>query len=295
MSGRSPLPDPPRWVEATLRALLAPRDRDTITGDLLEEYREVAVPALGTYGAGRWYLRQALSLLTATRVREFVARSLRRDRMVQHPRVASMLWATAAAVTLSGVVLLLMSSHFGPPRLPLGPAFLILALLALSAATAVRSAADIRFWRAGLLWGGLFAAAMVIRMAVDSLVPADVEDFVLARGRSGFSEFDYPRRWLLGVALVVIFLGAGFGGARRTRQVRTGTLTAMVASVIGFLLTVAAAALRSVLVGSGPPSSIDPPLMGVVVVLGLGTVFGAIGAMFGRGLSGLTRKQAAAP
>jgi hypothetical protein len=42
---------------------LPPRDRDTVTGDLLEEYREVILPSRGRLRAQLWYLRHALSLI----------------------------------------------------------------------------------------------------------------------------------------------------------------------------------------------------------------------------------------
>jgi hypothetical protein len=48
---------PPQWAESLLRMLLKPRDRDSVSGDLLEEYRESIVPALGSR-ADRWYIRQ---------------------------------------------------------------------------------------------------------------------------------------------------------------------------------------------------------------------------------------------
>jgi len=48
---------PPRWAESLLRALLPPEDRDSVSGDLLEEYRESMVPALGDK-AKAWYVRQ---------------------------------------------------------------------------------------------------------------------------------------------------------------------------------------------------------------------------------------------
>jgi hypothetical protein len=48
---------PPRWAEATLRVLLKPRDRETISGDLLEEYRDTIVPTRGPT-ANWWYIRQ---------------------------------------------------------------------------------------------------------------------------------------------------------------------------------------------------------------------------------------------
>jgi hypothetical protein len=54
--------EPPRWAEGFLRLGLAPRDRDTIAGDLLEEYRQVILPARGRLRADLWYVRQVLSL-----------------------------------------------------------------------------------------------------------------------------------------------------------------------------------------------------------------------------------------
>ena len=48
---------PPLWAEDLLRAFLRERDRESVTGDLLEEYRETIVPALGS-GADAWYIRQ---------------------------------------------------------------------------------------------------------------------------------------------------------------------------------------------------------------------------------------------
>jgi hypothetical protein len=53
---------PPRWAESLLRILLPSKDRDSISGDLLEEYRESIVPALG-HKADRWYLGQVFGLL----------------------------------------------------------------------------------------------------------------------------------------------------------------------------------------------------------------------------------------
>ena len=57
---------PPRWSEKLLRSLLLERDRDTISGDLLEEYREVVVPTRGAKGARWWYRRQVAGFLWHT-------------------------------------------------------------------------------------------------------------------------------------------------------------------------------------------------------------------------------------
>jgi len=56
-------PNPPRWAEAVLRSLLRPSDRESISGDLLEEYRAARRPALGALGADAWYLKHVGSVL----------------------------------------------------------------------------------------------------------------------------------------------------------------------------------------------------------------------------------------
>ena len=52
-----PISSPPRWAESLLLLLLEPKDRESFSGDLLEEYRETVVPARGR-GANRWYIGQ---------------------------------------------------------------------------------------------------------------------------------------------------------------------------------------------------------------------------------------------
>jgi len=59
---------PPRWAAAVLRLLVAARDRETIAGDLVEQYREEILPRLGRAGARRWYGRQVLSLVSSARL-----------------------------------------------------------------------------------------------------------------------------------------------------------------------------------------------------------------------------------
>ncbi len=52
---------PPRWLQRTLLLFLNARDRETISGDLLEEYREEQLPRSGSIRANYWYLRQLVS------------------------------------------------------------------------------------------------------------------------------------------------------------------------------------------------------------------------------------------
>jgi hypothetical protein len=49
---------PPRWAEIALRLLLTPEDGETVSGDLLEHYREHVRPTRGWLRADLWYLRQ---------------------------------------------------------------------------------------------------------------------------------------------------------------------------------------------------------------------------------------------
>ena len=49
---------PPAWAEEVLRLLLPPKDRDSVRGDLLEEYREEIAPTRGVLRADLWYAKQ---------------------------------------------------------------------------------------------------------------------------------------------------------------------------------------------------------------------------------------------
>jgi predicted DNA repair protein MutK len=61
--GANMIPEqPPAWLEHTLLLFLNVRNRETISGDLLEEYREEQLPRLGSIRANFWYLRQVISI-----------------------------------------------------------------------------------------------------------------------------------------------------------------------------------------------------------------------------------------
>ena len=54
---------PPQWAEWLLRVTLKRADRESVSGDLLEEYRDTVVPARGQSAADVWYLRQAAGFM----------------------------------------------------------------------------------------------------------------------------------------------------------------------------------------------------------------------------------------
>ena len=60
---RALLVTPPRWAEWLLRLTLKRGDRESVSGDLLEEYRDTVVPAPGQSAADVWYLRQVAGFL----------------------------------------------------------------------------------------------------------------------------------------------------------------------------------------------------------------------------------------
>ena len=53
-----------KWGDFVLRLLVRRRDRETISGDLLEEYREHVLPTRGSWSARLWYIRQSLSFVS---------------------------------------------------------------------------------------------------------------------------------------------------------------------------------------------------------------------------------------
>lgn len=56
-------PQPPAFFDRVLRVVLPARDRETISGDLLEIYAEEKLPELGPFRANLWYASQLFSIL----------------------------------------------------------------------------------------------------------------------------------------------------------------------------------------------------------------------------------------
>lgn len=56
-------PTPPGWAEALLRGFLKPADVDSVSGDLLEQYRDAIHPVRGQSAADAWYVKQVLGFV----------------------------------------------------------------------------------------------------------------------------------------------------------------------------------------------------------------------------------------
>lgn len=55
---------PPGWAETLLRLVLRPGDFDSVSGDLLEEYRESVHPVRGQRTADLWYVTQVFGFVS---------------------------------------------------------------------------------------------------------------------------------------------------------------------------------------------------------------------------------------
>jgi hypothetical protein len=125
---------PPCWAESLLRLLLAARDRESVSGDLLEEYRASIVPSLGA-GANGWYRRQ---------VGRYVLRAIA-------PWSASI-----AAICVTRYLFdTLLPIHYTPGVIALRSAVMSWALMATFAAAGAWQA-----WRSGHLRAGVFVAVL---------------------------------------------------------------------------------------------------------------------------------------
>ena len=53
-------PAPPEWAERALQAFLPSRTFESVSGDLLEEYRDTVFPSRGQSAADAWYVSQVI-------------------------------------------------------------------------------------------------------------------------------------------------------------------------------------------------------------------------------------------
>jgi hypothetical protein len=152
---------PPYLLSCLLLFLLSPRDRETVSGDLHEEFVEVKLVELGPFRARLWYLRQVLSFAPA------------RAAVVLHPLLRLVCCCTA----LAGGWLGMMDLRLGHPASQV-------AIAATIVSQAVLTFAALRFPRSN----GLRAIAMagslgVLWIAGHALIlafgGADFEGYVL--------------------------------------------------------------------------------------------------------------------
>jgi hypothetical protein len=184
--------EPPAWAESLLRVLLAQRSADAIAGDLLEEYRESVVPAVGTFRARIWYLRQVTSFLNVADTMDVAGK-------ISKP----LLWGTAAALIAYVLIFALPSAT----EIPFSELLFMFTgiVLIVGGTTAVRTLEQRRFLFRMCCFGVVCFAAVIAVVA-----SAQIFRPVIIMG-----------------AFLVLATTAGFHGAWRTGLVRTGIVVAV--------------------------------------------------------------------
>ena len=232
---------PPFWAETLLRALLAPRSRDAIAGDLMEEYRESVLPAVGTLRAQIWYIRQVLSFLDASALVKVAAKI---------PSV--LLWG-------AGVWLLGLGLVFTVPYVTGMAVSTVLVLstgivLTIGGATAIRTLVkDCSLLRTSFLGFACFATVTAIVASAPIFRPLFMMEAFLA-----------------------IMTVMGFRGASKTGQVRSGIMTAVGTSISVTALIVLTVRLLHL---PHPPLASGVVLPAAAAILGAGGAF--FGKRFG--------------
>ncbi len=222
---------PPRWAERFLRHALSPTDRDTITGDLLEEYRETIVPALGIAAARRWYLRQALSIAFS-------------------PRLAGqwMIWLIATIGLIAAFAI----------RYRVGPPFPTTLAIAAGAMFSLRAARVRVLCRVSMSFGVAFvivAGIVTIGAAVLRPLP-DMHAVLMAYGGI--------RGKLLVACGALVFVVVAFRAAGTAQRIGVGVLAAMGAALVGafgymLLVTAVTRVFPNLLAQLGPLGSLALP------------------------------------
>ena len=159
---------PPRWLEGMLLHFLAARDRETISGDLLEEYREEQVPRFGSLRANVWYLYQALSLIS---VWDLLGSVLKR------PLIGISLFTAAAGVWLAVMENILQHAGYA------GRTVIAAWMTVQGVATLLLPMLDGRAILRALLAAGAVALGLFGAAAVERILEAPLfEGFVLLIG-----------------------------------------------------------------------------------------------------------------
>ena len=194
---------PPRWAEWLLRMALKRADRDSVSGDLLEEYRDAIVPARGKAGANRWYILQAAGFLWR----------------------ATWVWA----VLFSGAFVLRQGFDFLVPTHD----FVFRAQLTTDTAVALLAATSFwAAWRSGSLVSGIVVTvAMTLVAAVLSVAGVTVllaiwhdPATLQAAADSGGIEEAYALPFMAVIpALIVGSVAAGIGSVGRRRYSSANT------------------------------------------------------------------------
>ena len=191
---------PPAWAEAILALLLEPANRERVTGDLLEQYRDSVLPEQGHGRANAWYV---------TQVAGFGWRSV---------------WAWVVLLSAAHVTRMILDWRMPTPDFRMRAAATTYFAIALFASAGLRSAWRSRSMYAGMVAGALTsatgAAISILSALVLLAVWHDPETLAAIQGSGGLGEVFTLPLIIVVPATAIAMLGAllGKGLARATRS-----------------------------------------------------------------------------
>jgi hypothetical protein len=228
---------PPAWAERLLRALLAQRSRDVIVGDLLEEYRESVLPALGTFRADIRYIRQVLSFVNVAGLLEIAGKIS-----------APLVWGPSVAL-LGYVLVFEMSYATGMAVTTVIFLFTGIALI-ICGATAIRT---------------LVEGWSLLRTGSAAFICFGVVTVVMSRAQA------FRPSLIIGMFLIIV-TATGFRGAWRSGQIRSGIVAAVFTGIAASVLLVVTVSASH---RPHPPLSAASILPGMAAISGtIGALFG---------------------
>jgi hypothetical protein len=234
--------NPPRFAQALLRALLDSRQKDTIAGDLLEEYLERTTQGSERVALRIWYIRQVLSFINAGSICRVLLPGAFR-------------WIAAAAAT-EFVLFFVAPLVTGISAERAVFSLIGVVLVGIGAHTVRTSATRWLVFQASGVWllPFLLAAFVTLRLPAFTPIPGVAAFFVCTAA-------------------------ASLHASKRTGKLSPGIGAAIVtSSSIVLFSTIATMLLHQH----------HPPLASFPLVLGVASIIGSVGGMFGRHFSRLS-------
>ena len=187
---------PPRWAESLLRVFLKPCDFESVSGDLLEQYRDSIFPARGQLRANLWYAMQVLTFVSPGArlfAALFSAQFLVRTALDWFRPPADFHFRSTVSTSV-GVATLVVAGFWA----------------------AWRSNSPVTSAIAGSLTAGIASIASIIGSALMLAIWHDPQTMAAIRGSGGFGEVvSLPLFMFLPGALFGAFGGAASAGLKR--------------------------------------------------------------------------------
>ncbi len=139
---------PPRWAEAVLGLLVRSDEAESVSGDLIEEYRITVYPSRGRLRADVWYVRQVLGfMLRAPLICGLVLAALHCGRSLLDTFAPPVSWGPRSAVTTwSSIALFVFAGACGAWRTGRARSGILVALVTYAIGSTLGLAFDVALY-----------------------------------------------------------------------------------------------------------------------------------------------------